>query len=368
MPMTGLPMPCSYFCVDRQSDIVGPVPRLERKARALGGSSGRRRQQSLAVAVFVASMCLFHAGLDGAERNGGPFRIGVLTESWGPTPHVVGLRDALLEMGYRENEEFVIGVRFTQGDVVELPAAARELVERHVDLIFTRGGNSAKAAQAATSQIPIVFTGGGDPVGLGLIRSFARPGGNITGITELDLELGAKRLELFRDLIPDLKRVLFPYDATDAYAKLEAKVYRDAARRLGLVLVERIVRSQQEAQTVLSQVPKGEAEGILSPRYVTSNIPGFVLEATSRRSLPTMFHTHYFWLERGGLASYGVSTYESGRHAARLVDKIFKGKKPAKIPVEANVKAEFAINLKVAKALGLPITPEILYRADKLLR
>lgn len=365
--MACLPMPCSYFCVNGQSDIVGPVLRSERKARVLAGSSGRRWQQSLAVVVLVASICLFPAGLNAAERNG-PIRIGVLTESWGPTPHVVGLRDALLEMGYRENEDFVIGVRFTQGDVAELPVAARELVEQRVDLIFTRGGNSAKAAQAATSQIPIVFTGGGDPVGLGLIRSFARPGGNITGITELDLELGAKRLELFRDIIPGLRRVLFPYDAADAYAKLEAKVYRDAARRLGLVLVERIVRTQQEAEAVLSQVRKEEAGGILSPRYVTSNIPGFVLEATSRRSLPTMFHSHYFWLERGGLASYGVSTYESGRHAARLVDKILRGKRPGEIPVEANVRAEFAINLKVAQTLGLNIVPEVLYRADKIFR
>jgi putative ABC transport system substrate-binding protein len=219
----------------------------------------------------------------------------------------------------------------------------------------------------AASRVPIVFAGGGDPVGLGLIQSFARPGGNITGVTDLDQELGPKRLQLFWEIIPGLKRVVFLYDAADAYAASEAKGYREASRRLGLILVEKLVRTQEEAQRVLANVRRTEGQGILSPRSVSSNIPGLVAETTSKRAIPTMFPTTFF-PELGGLASYGATTYESGRQAARLVDKILKGVNPARIPVEVNTNIEFVINVKVARTLGLTIAPELLYQADRLIR
>ena len=171
-----------------------------------------------------------------------PLRIGALTESWGPTPTIVALRDGLLELGYRENEQFMLGVRFTQGDLAALPAAAHELVQYGADLIFASDAPAAKAAQRATTRIPIVFAGlGGNPVELGLIQSFAHPGGNITGVVNLDVDLGPKRLEVFRELVPGLRQVLFPYDPTDASSMAAAQRYREAARRLGLVLVEKTV-------------------------------------------------------------------------------------------------------------------------------
>ena len=303
----------------------------------------------------------------GAEERTQPIKIGVLTASWGPTPPVVGLRDGLLELGYRENEQFVLGVRFTQGDMAALPAAARELIQQGVDILYADIDDSAKAAQMATSRVPIVFAGVRDPLGLGLIQSFARPGGNITGVTHLDLELSPKRLELFHEIVPGLKRVLYPYDAADASAVAMARMYRDAARRLGIVLVERAIQTQEEAQATLAQVRKDEVEGILKPPAVSLNIPGFILETARQQGIPTMFDAA-FWVERGGLASYGPDLYASGQQAARLVDKILKGTKPAEIPVEVNSKLEFVINLKVAKALGLTIAPEVLYRADRLIR
>ena len=219
----------------------------------------------------------------------------------------------------------------------------------------------------STSRIPIVFAGVGDPMRLGLIESFARPGGNITGVTDLRFDLGPKRLELFLEIIPELKRILFPYNATNPYSVAEARMYRDVARRLGIVLVERTVRTESEAEATLAKVRKGEVDGILAPGYHSLNIPGFILEASSEQAIPTMFHGA-FWVERGGLASYGPEIYESGRQAARLVDKILKGARPAEIPVEVNSKIEFAINLKAAKALGLSIAPEVLYQADRLVR
>jgi putative ABC transport system substrate-binding protein len=298
-----------------------------------------------------------------------PLRIGALTDSWGPTPQIVGLRDGLLELGYHENEQFVLGVRFTQGDLTALPAAAQQLVQYEVDLIFASDVAAAKAAQLATIHIPIVFAGlGGNPVEMGLIQSFARPGGNITGVVNLDVDLGPKRLEVFRDLIPGLHRVLFPYDPTDASHMAAVQVYREAARSLGLVLVEQTVQTQAEAQATMAEVHKGEVDGILGPPLVAWNIQGFILETAVRQGIPAMFDTAFYVEQSGGLASYGPDIYATGRQAARLVDKILKGTKPAEIPVETNSKIEFVINLKVAEALGLSIAPVVLYQANRLIR
>ena len=179
--------------------------------------------------------------------------------------------------------------------------------------------------------------------------------------------LGPKRLEVFREIIPDLHRVLFPYHSTDVYAMAEVQGLRLAAQRLGIVLVERALRTQEEAQATLAAVKHGEVDGILAPRCCALNIAGFILEATSQRGIPTMFEGAYF-VERGALAGYGQDFYVSGQMAARLVDKILKGANPAEIPVEVNGKIEYVINLKVAKALDLTIPKEVLYRADRVIR
>ncbi|MBI4573553.1 MAG: ABC transporter substrate-binding protein [candidate division NC10 bacterium] len=329
-------------------------------------SESRRGGRRLSLIFGIALLLMITTGVGAAERTR-PVLIGALNDSWGPTPAAVGLRDGLVELGYRENEHFVIGIRFTQGDTAALPTAAKELVQQGIDILFATGPSAASAAQMATNRIPIVFAEVGDPLRLGLVQSFARPGGNITGVTNLDLELGPKRLEIFREIIPGLKRVLFAYNSTESFSIAEAKAYREAARRLGIILIEKPVRTQQEAQTTFGQVRKGEVHGILEPRSLSLNIPGFALETASQRVIPTMFHTA-FWVERGGLASYGPNFYESGRQAARLVDKILKGASPAATPVEVNTKIEFAINVKVARALGLAIPPEVLYRADRVFR
>ena len=325
-------------------------------------------QWYVALIAFILLSNGLLAGDTSAEERTRPIRIGALTPTWGPTPDIVGLRDGLVELGYRENEQFVIGIRFTQGDVAALPAAARELVQYGVDIIFAAYAEAAKAAQMAISRIPIVFAAAGNPVEQGLVQSFARPGGNITGVTYLELELLPKRLEVFQQIVPGLKRVLYPYDANHAYSLLAASVCREAARRLGIELVEKVVQTEEEAQATLAQVRKGEVDGILQPLAAGLNISGFILEAASQQGIPAMFITGAFWMESGGLASYGPDYHETGRQAARLVDKILKGTKPAEIPVEVNPKVEFAINLKVAKALGLTIAPEVLYRADRIIR
>jgi putative ABC transport system substrate-binding protein len=164
----------------------------------------------LAIIVFLLmGGTLLARDVDAADRAR-PARIGVLTSAWGPTPQVVGLRDGLLELGYREDEDFVLGIRFTPGDLTALPTAARELVQYGVDMLIADEDAPARALQRATTQMPVVFLAVGDPVGLGLVQSFARPGGNITGVTDLSLDLVPKRLEVFRELVPGLQRVLFP--------------------------------------------------------------------------------------------------------------------------------------------------------------
>jgi putative ABC transport system substrate-binding protein len=304
--------------------------------------------------------------VDAAERTG-PVKIGALTQAWGPTPQTLALRDGLLALGYREGEQFVIGVRFTQGDTARLLAAAQDLIRDGADILFPVDANSAKAAQLATTRVPIVFaTGAGDPVELGLVQSVARPGGNITGVTDTDIELSAKRLEIFKEMIPGLKRVLFPYDSGDPYAVAAARAYRDAARQLGVVLVEKPVRTQEEARVTLSALRKAEVDGIVAPTTLSLNLPGFAVDATSQRALPTIFNGSLY-VELGGLASYGPDPFETGRLAARLVDKILKGEDPGRIPVEANSKIELVINMKAAKALRLLIPPSVLQRANRLI-
>ncbi len=321
--------------------------------------------------LLVIGLVLTSAGAMNQEvgaQAGRLVKIGALTESWGPTPAIIGLRDGLQALGYRENEHFVIGVRFTQGDAAELPVAARELVRHGVDIIVTSdASNAAVAAKAATTRIPIIFIGGSDPVGLGLVKSFARPGGNVTGIADLDVELVPKRMEIFHQLVPGLKRVLLAYDATSEQTVAQLGAYREGARRLGLTLVEKPVRSQDEAQAVIAGIRKQEVDGILSPRFLSLNIPGFILEAGSRQGIPTMFHTAFF-VERGGLASYSPTAQGLGQQAARLVDKILKGAKPADLPVEQPTNFELVVNLKVAAALGLTVPQSVLLRADRVIQ
>lgn len=270
---------------------------------------------STALVLLTLSSGLLTHGASAAERSR-PIRIGALTTSWGPTPEMAALRDRLLELGYHERDDFVLGVRFTQGDNAALLHAAQQLVAYDVDLIFAVGHTLVvQAAQKATTRIPIVFAAVSDPVEAGLIQSFARPGSNTTGVSDLDLELVPKRLEVFREMIPGLQRVLFPYDPADPVHLLEAQALRSAAHRLGIVLMEKPLRTEEEAKTVLAEIKPDVVDGILAPRCCSLNIPGFILETASPKSLPTMFQ-QVFWVEQGALASYGPDYYASGRQRA----------------------------------------------------
>jgi ABC-type uncharacterized transport system substrate-binding protein len=315
---------------------------------------------------LLIALTLFTSGAGAVDRPK-PIRIGALTDSWGPTPGLIGLRDGLTDLGYRENQDFVIGVRFTEGNIAALPQAARELVKQGVDVLFTNNPAPAKAAQQATKSIPIVFYGAGDPIGLGLIKSFSHPGGNITGVTDLDLELDSKRLEIFKEMIAGLTRILFPYDKADAFSVTQANVFRESARRLKVTLIEKPILHPDEAKAIFDDLKRTEVHGIIVPRSLSFNIPGLAVEVTGQKRIPTMFFGPWY-VDQGGIASYRPDFYKSGREASRLVDKILKGTDPRDIPVEVNNDIEFVVNLKVATALGIKITPEALYRATRVIR
>ncbi len=315
------------------------------------------------IALCSAGALTLNGVAAGADR---PIRIGVLTEAWGPTPQTLGLRDGLRDLGYRDDLDFEIGVRFTRGSVSELSPAARELVGQGVNILFTGGGMAVKAAQAATARVPIVFAGGvDDPVAAGLVESIAHPGGNITGIVALGSELAGKRLDVFRELVPRLKRVLVAYASDSLSSAAEVQACRDAARRLGITLVERPLHDQAEARATFVALRRGEVNGILLSHSLTLNVPGFALEAGARLGIPTMFPASVF-VEQGGLASYGSDYYATGRQAARLVDKILKGAKPGDLPVETNPRIELTLNMKTARRIGLPISTEMLGRMDRV--
>ncbi len=333
----------------------------------------RRSRDGVWLACFVVLAIVLGEGRGPTEQvarvaeAAEPIKIGALTEGWGPTPAMVGLREGLQALGYREGEQFVIGVRFTKGDIKSLPVVARDLIRAGSDIVFASGTNAAKAAQTATSTIPVIFAElVSDPVQLGLVQSFARPGANITGVTDQTNELAAKRLEIFKEMVPGLKRVLYAYDPTDPPSVEANRMYREAARLLGIRLLERPMRTDAEARAGFAAIRKADADGIVSGLSMSFNIPGLVLQATSQKHMPTMF-SGAFWVERGALASYGPDFHESGRQVARLVDKIIKGAKPATIPVEMNAKIELVINLKVARSLEISISPAVVQRATRVI-
>lgn len=296
-----------------------------------------------------------------------PVRIGILTAAWGPPGGLDGFVRGLIDLGYHENEDFVIGVRFTQGDISALPDAAQAMVKGGVDVLLADDEPAIKAVQKATSTHPIIFLGVGDPIGRGLIASYNRPGGNATGVADLDLEVSGKRLQLFRDLVPGLKRILLPYDKHNNYDAAQAELYRTAAQRLRVVLVERQLETEDQARAVLAEVRRDDIDGMLAPQDVSLNIPGLVVEFAQRKGVPSMFAGSVY-LAGGGLASYGGSRDAAGKQAARLVDKIIRGADPAGLPVETVQTLEFVINLKTADELGVVVPREVLFQADQIIR
>jgi putative tryptophan/tyrosine transport system substrate-binding protein len=281
------------------------------------------------------------------------------------------IRRALHVFGYIEGQNISMEYRSAEGKLDRLPGLAAELVNLKVDVILVSGGYGViLAAKNATKTIPIVMVGGGtDPVEAGLIDSLARPGGNITGYINISGYLGGKRLELFKDAFSKLSRVAILYEANNRRNMFEFKeVLPASARALNLAILRRDVRDENDFDRVFAAINKDRPDGIFV-------LGGPLMNRTQERTatfaiksrLPSMYDTRDA-VDVGGLMFYGADVMEMYERGAAFVDKIFKGRKPADLPVEQPTKFEFVVNLKTAKQIGLTIPPNVLARADKVLK
>ncbi|HWP38149.1 MAG TPA: ABC transporter substrate-binding protein [Gemmatimonadales bacterium] len=326
--------------------------------------------------VVVASLSAFLAALVGAGLAAGSahtprniVRIGILTSAY-ITWHnqTRGFRDGLAELGHIDGRDVVFHVFTGQGDSARLPALAADLVRLKPDLLYCVATPEARACQNATRTIPIIFTQTGDPVKLGLVQSLARPGGNITGIGSLRGMLAGKRLEVFKEVVPALRRVLVTYDPREDEEAEAVSVAKQAAAALGLTILDHPITHPHEIEAGLDRLTHRGRDGILIVQANPNlNIPGRSLEVATSYGIPTMY-TSAFWAEHGALASYGANEFQQGRQAARLAHKILEGTSPAEIPVELPTEIEFVVNVRTAERLGLRVQPGVLLRADRVIQ
>ncbi|MFZ1059624.1 MAG: ABC transporter substrate-binding protein [Candidatus Rokuibacteriota bacterium] len=285
-----------------------------------------------------------------------------------PSPERAAFLEALSELGYVEGKTVSIEYRSAGWNAELLPDLAEELVRLNVDAIVTGGGGAtAEAARQATKTIPIVVAASADPVGLGLVASLARPGGNITGTSLMAPELGSKRLELLKETVPKISRVAVLWHPRGA-GRLEWQQTEAAARRLGVTLQSYEVRNADDVARALEAMTKKRPDAVImffDP--LTSGYRVIISDFALKNRLPTIFGSREF-AAAGGLMSYGPNIPELFRRAAVYVDKILKGAKPRDLPIEQPTKFELIVNLKTAKALGLTIPPSVLIRADQVVQ
>ena len=277
-------------------------------------------------------------------------------------------RQRLRELGWVEGQNIVIDYRFAEGSLDRLPDLAAELVRLKVDIIVSLGTQGVTAAKNATGTIPIVMIAVRDPVGIGLIASLARPGGNVTGLSGYaGLESVAKQLELLKETVPEIRRVAILSNPTNTYHQLAIREVNVAARSLGVQLQVLEARGPNEFDGAFAAMAKEDVGALLVLSDVIFSSHGTRLADLAARSrLPTAYAVRES-VEAGGLMSYGPSFLDQYRRAATFVDKVLKGAKPADLPVEQPTKFELVINLKAAKALGLEVPPRLIAQADELI-
>jgi putative tryptophan/tyrosine transport system substrate-binding protein len=328
-------------------------------------SQGPRWKPGFLATVFVLFICAVAAQ---AEQSTKVPRIGYLAASIISAESRAAITQGLRKLGYIEGQNIKIEYRYAEGKFERLPILAAELVRLNVDVILTGGSTATRAAKEATSTIPIVMTQDNDPVASGFVASLARPGGNITGLSTLRPEISGKRLELLKEVVPGLSRVAV-LGASDNPGNAQAlKEVELAAGALKLQLQYLDIRSPKDIEPAFQEARKASAGGVLELGGPLLNVHQTALVNLATKSrMPVMWVRRRF-VEAGGLMYYGVDTADLNRRAATFVDKILKGAKPGDLPVEQPTKFEFVINLKAAKKIGLTIPPNVLARADKIIK
>jgi putative ABC transport system substrate-binding protein len=295
-----------------------------------------------------------------------PYRIGVLNEAFAAThPTVEGLKAGLRELGLAEGRDVSFDIRFTEGDAQATRAAAAALAKAGVDLIVTSQDGPTQAAKDATTTVPIVFTLVGDPVASGLVKNLAEPEANVTGVSSLQTELAAKRLEVLKTLVPTIRRVWLIHYGGDLTANRMVVRARDAAPRVKVEVMPRAVVNAHELAQALRELRPGD--GLLAPEIATLDIPVAILEASLKSRAPAVFTTA-LWVGHGGLVSYGPDYYAQGVQAAGVVGKILRGARPSDVPVEGADRIELAVNLKTADLLGITVPRKVMLRAETFRR
>ncbi len=320
---------------------------------------------ALGASAFAAPLGSF------AQQQGKVWRVGFLAQPARPdnldssfyNGFVLGMRD----LGYIEGKNLEIEWRFAEGKVERLPSLVAELLRLKVDVLVTSASTSASAAQKATTAIPIVMVGVGDPVGTGLVKSLARPGGNITGVSNLSMDTGIKTFEMLMSMVPKLSRVAVMANPDNMTRAAVLKNVQAAAQRLGVTILPVDARTPQDIENAVSRAVREKAGGLIAMTDPNFNqLSRQIAELAAKNRLPTIAGLREY-VEAGGLMSYGANRTDYFRRVATYVDKIFKGAKPADLPVEQPTKFELFINGKTAKALGLKIPQSLLISADKVI-
>ena len=321
------------------------------------------------VVSLLATLILASVHLAEAQQAKKVPRIGILAaQSRSASSYrIEALRKGLVELGYTEGKNITIEYRYAEGQLDRLPDLAAELVRLKVDLIVAGGLPAARAAKQATTTIPIVMQGG-DPVATGVVASLARPGGNVTGVSDATVGVSTKRLELLKEVVPKLSRVAFLWNPANPTNPIQLKDTQDVAPALGITVYSLEVKKVDDFDGAFAAIKKDRAGALL--------VPGDPLFATERNRLtdlavkgrlPAMYSVPDY-AEAGGLMAYGTDFADLYRRLAIYVDKILKGAKAADLPIEQPMKLDLLINLKAAKQIGLTIPPNVLARADKVIK
>ena len=319
------------------------------------------------VSLPLAALLLV-GGLPVQAQQQKVYRIGVLFPGGPLSETIDGLREGLKELGFEEGKQFTLAIRDTKGDAKAAADAARTFEQEKVNLIYAMASSVIVAAKEATQNIPIVFSIGTDPVAMGLVSDFAKPGGRLTGVHFLVRDLTSKRLEVLKELLPKLRGVVTVYDPASQVAKESAQLARAEAKRLGLKFIERHVKSVEELRQALQALKAGEADAFFyTPDPMVVSQAQLIIDTAKAKKLPTMFQEQSL-VAKGGLASYGQSYYEMGRLSAKYVQKVLSGTPPRDLRIETFDDVELVINLKTANALGLTIPPNVLARAKKVIK
>jgi putative tryptophan/tyrosine transport system substrate-binding protein len=324
--------------------------------------------QNSKFAVLVSVLLFALNVVAHAEQQAKVAKIGWLGARSASAPAREVFARELRALGYVEGKNIAFEYRYAEGKLDRLPALVDELIRLKVDVLVTPSTPATVAAKNVTRTIPIVFYSGSDPVAAGLVDSLVRPGGNITGFTTISAELAGKRLELLKEILPKLSRVAALWNPRDTASTQTWKESQLPARELGLRLHSLEVNSADKLEGAFKEAIKANSTALaLMGSPIFSLNQKLIVDLAAKNRLPTIYPQGEFVLV-GGLMSYGADEDEPYRRAAVLVDKIIKGAKPADLPVEQPTKFEFVINLKAAKQIGLTIPPNVLARADKVIK